>query len=96
MVLRFVRHIDLRSLPGNAVVLRYKSLDEFLDPVTHGRLYFTNPPHRLCDSYAKMRRVGDEWQIAAREKSLYVFERLDQPVALKEWATEEGKVAPSS
>ena len=60
-----------------------------------GPLQFEGP-HRLCDSYAKMRRVGDEWQIAAREGSLYVFERLDQPVALKEWARKEGKVAPAS
>ena len=49
-------------------------------------------PHRLGDSFAKMRRVGDEWQIAAREKTRTIFQQRDRPAALTEWAEKEGKL----
>lgn len=60
-----------------------------------GPLQFEGP-HRLGDSFAKMRRVGDEWQIAAREQTRTIFQQRNQPMALSEWAEAEGKVAPSS
>ena len=43
-------------------------------------------PHRLSDAYAKMRRVGDEWQIYAREKNPIIFRRPNEPAALEDWA----------
>jgi hypothetical protein len=51
-------------------------------------------PHRLSDAYAKMRRVGDEWQIYAREKNPIVFRRPNAPAGLEDWAEKEGKKAP--
>ena len=60
-----------------------------------GPLHFEGP-HRFSDSYAKMRRVGDEWQIAAREGRGQIFRRPNEPVALEDWAEKEGKVASSS
>ena len=53
-------------------------------------------PHRLSDAYAKMRRVGDEWQIYAREKNPIIFRRPNEPAALEDWAEKEGKKAPST
>ena len=50
-------------------------------------------PHRLGDSFAKLRRVGDTWQIAARENTHTIFQQRDRPVALTEWAEKEGKMA---
>ena len=52
-------------------------------------------PHRLGDMFAKLRRVGDEWKIAARERGEHIFRRADEPVALEDWAKQEGKL-PSS
>lgn len=60
-----------------------------------GPLQFEGP-HRLGDSFAKMRRVGDEWQIYARERSPIIFRRPDEPAALEDWAEKEGKFAPKS
>ena len=59
-----------------------------------GPLHFDGP-HRLTDANAKMKRVGDEWQIAARG-SRRIFTRPNEPVATEEWAEKKGKVAPSS
>ena len=55
-------------------------------------LHFTGP-HRFGDMFARMRRVGDEWQIAAREKGYHIFRRPNEPVALEVWAEKEGKFA---
>ena len=60
-----------------------------------GPLQFEGP-HRVSDAYAKMRRVGDEWQIYARERSPIIFRRPDEPAALEDWAEKEGKFAPKS
>ena len=60
-----------------------------------GPLHFEGP-HRFGDGYAKMRRVGDEWQIAVREGGRQIFRRPNEPVALEDWAEKEGKVASSS
>lgn len=49
-------------------------------------------PHRITDSFAKMRRVGDEWQIYARENTQTIFQQPDRPAALTEWAAKEGKL----
>ncbi len=53
-------------------------------------------PHRFGDNYAKMRRVGDTWQIAHREGGLSVFRRPNEPATLEIWAEREGKLASSS
>ena len=52
-------------------------------------------PHRLVDHHAKFRRVGDEWQIAARGGS-GVFRRQNESTTVEEWAEKEGKLVPSS
>ena len=43
----------------------------------------------------KFRRVGDEWQIAARW-GLFIFRRPNEPTALEEYADKKSKLAPSS
>ena len=48
-------------------------------------------PHRFADGRATMRRVGDQWQIAAREGGRLIFRRPNEPVALDDWAKKEGK-----
>ena len=53
-------------------------------------------PHRVSDAFARMRRVGDEWQIYARENNPIIFRRPNQPAALEDWAEKEHKLAPSS
>ncbi len=52
-------------------------------------------PHRLGDSFAKFKRVDDEWQIAAREQTQTIFQRHNEPMALSEWAKKEKKVTPT-
>ena len=49
-------------------------------------------PHRLGDMFAKFRRVGSEWKIAARERGRHIFRVLDEPVALEDWAKKVGKL----
>ena len=34
-------------------------------------------PQELNDTFAKMRRVGDDWKIAVRERGMHVFKRPD-------------------
>ena len=53
-------------------------------------------PHRMGDAFAKMRRVGDEWQIAAREGLRIIFRRPNEPIALEHWGEKEGKTASKS
>ena len=60
-----------------------------------GSLHFEGP-HRFGDVFAKMRRVGDEWQIAAREGLRIIFRRPNEPLALEDWAKKQGKIASSS
>lgn len=52
-------------------------------------------PHRLVDHHAELRRVGDQWQIAARGGQ-GVFRRPNESTTVEEWAEKEGKLAPSS
>ena len=57
----------------------------------NGPLRFDGP-HRLGDMFAKLRRVGDDWKISARERGRHIFRRPDEPVALEEWARKVGKL----
>ena len=50
-------------------------------------------PHRLVDHNARLRRVGDEWQISARSGA-GVFRRPNEPTTVEQWAEKEGKIAP--
>lgn len=49
-------------------------------------------PHRLGDMFAKFRRVGSEWKIAARERGRHIFRVSDEPVAIEDWAKKVGKL----
>lgn len=53
-------------------------------------------PHRLVDTYAKMRWHVDAWQIAARGGGGQIFRRPDEPITIETWAKEEGRLAPKS
>ena len=59
-----------------------------------GPLQFDGP-RRLVDHYAKFRRVGDQWQIAARW-GLFIFRRPNEPTGLEEYADKKSTLAPSS
>jgi hypothetical protein len=60
---------------------------------TNGPLQL-NGPHRLVDTYAKMRRHGDTWQIAARRGGGQIFRQPDEPIAIETWTKEESMLAP--
>ncbi len=60
-----------------------------------GPLQFEGP-HRFIDAFAKMKRVGDEWQISARGGGRIIFRRPNEPLALEDWGEKEGKIALST